>query len=122
MVIEESITESELLSRYQAGIRRFSGLDVVGDGSNALEGAVLDGIELIDCCFVVSFRGASLRRATLYANVKTCDFTDADLTGSNFRNSALCSTTFQGAKMEGADFTGAFNHGHDLAPGEVPHW
>jgi uncharacterized protein YjbI with pentapeptide repeats len=122
MVVEESITESELLSRYQAGVRRFSNLDVISDGSNALEGAVLDDIELTECFLVVSFRETSLRRASVYANVKTCDFTDADLTSASFRNSALCSTTFKGAKMEGADFAGSFYLGYDLSPGEIPDW
>jgi uncharacterized protein YjbI with pentapeptide repeats len=121
-VIDAEITESELQARYAAGERRFSHLDITADGSKALAGAVLDEIELIDCFVATSFRGASLRRAIVHANVKTCDFTDADLTGADFRGSALCSTTFEGAKMKGADFTGAFNHGYDLSPGEAPDW
>jgi uncharacterized protein YjbI with pentapeptide repeats len=121
-VIDGEITESELLARYTAGDRRFSNLDIVADGSKSLEGAVLDDVELIDCFVATSFRGASLRRAVVHANVKTCDFTETDLTGADFRDSALCSTTFQGAKMDSADFTGAFNHGYDLSPGELPNW
>ena len=120
--MEDRISESDLFTRYQAGDRRFSGLEIVGDGSNVLEGARLDEIELIDCFLTVSLRRASLRQAIVHSNVKTCDFTDTDLTGADFRNAALCSTTFQGAKMDGADFTGAFFHSYDLAPGEVPHW
>ncbi|HWU94368.1 MAG TPA: pentapeptide repeat-containing protein, partial [Sphingomonas sp.] len=66
--------------------------------------------------------GASLRNATVHANVKTCDFSDADLSGADFQGSALCSTTFLGAKMGGADFKDAYNHGYDLGAGEKPDW
>jgi uncharacterized protein YjbI with pentapeptide repeats len=116
------ISESELLRRYQSGQRRFCDLDINSDGSSALVGAQIDGIELIGCFVLASFRGASMQRAIVHSNVKTCDFSNADLSGSDFRNSALCATTFVGANMREADFTGAFFHSHELKKGEVPHW
>lgn len=122
IVVHEEITQSELLLRYASGQRRFTNLDICDDGSDALVGAHLDDIELIYCFVCASFRKASLRNAVIHANVKTCDFTDADLSGSDFRGSALCATTFVGANLEGADFTNAYNHGHDLAAGEKPDW
>jgi len=118
----ETISESELLSRYKAGERRFSRIEVVSDGSNALERSCLDGIELVDCFLSVTFRGSSLRGATVHSNVKTCDFSQADLTDADFRDAALCSTTFAGATMERARFEGAFSHSYDLSAGEVPNW
>ena len=119
---DDAISESELLSRYQAGQRRFAGLEIERDGLGALEGACLDGIELMDCFVVASFRRASLRNAVVHANVKTCDFSEADLTGADFRTAALDATSFLGAKMDGADFTDAHIQGHDLSPGERPDW
>lgn len=120
--IDEDISESELLARYTSGQRRFCDLEILGDGSDPLEGAHLDGIELIDCFLTASLRGASLKGAIIHANVKTCDFTNADLTGADFRGSALCSTTFVGAKMHDADFTDAFVHSYRLKKGELPDW
>ncbi len=117
-----TISESELLTRYKSGERRFSGVDVVSDGSNALERACLDGVELIDCFLSVSFRGASLKGATVHSNAKTCDFSHADLTDADFRDAALCATTFAGAQMDRARFEGSFFHGYDLSAGEVPSW
>jgi uncharacterized protein YjbI with pentapeptide repeats len=122
IVVHEEIPVAELLRRYASGQRHFANLDIFDDGSNALVGAHLDAIELSDCFVVASFRGASLKSAKIHANVKTCDFTDADLSGANFRGSALCSTIFTGAKMDGADFTDAYYHGYDLSAGEKPDW
>jgi uncharacterized protein YjbI with pentapeptide repeats len=122
IVVHEEITQSELLLRYASGQRLFSNLDISDDGSDALVGASLDEIVLIDSFVQASFRDASLKKATVRANVKTCDFTNADLSGADFRGSALCSTTFLGAKMENADFTDAYYHGYDLEAGEKPDW
>jgi uncharacterized protein YjbI with pentapeptide repeats len=120
--VDEEIPESELLRRYSCGQRRFCNLEILSDGSEALEGACLDGIEVIDCFVTASFRGASLKRAVINANVKTCDFSDADLTGADFRTSALCAATFVGANMRDADFTGAYFHSYYLKKGELPDW
>jgi uncharacterized protein YjbI with pentapeptide repeats len=122
IVVHERITSSELRRRYASGQRRFYNLDICDDGSDALVGAHLDEIEIVDCFVMASFRKASLKNAVVHANVKTCDFTNADLSGSDFRNSALCATIFTGANMEGADFTDAYYHGYDLAAGEKPRW
>ncbi|KQZ69031.1 MULTISPECIES: pentapeptide repeat-containing protein [unclassified Sphingopyxis] len=122
IVVHEEITQSELLLRYVSGQRRFHNLDVCDDGSDALVGAHLDNIEIIDCFVVASFRNASLKNAVVHANVKTCDFSGADLSGSDFRGAALCATVFTGANMEGADFTGAFYFSDALGTGEKPDW
>lgn len=122
IVVHEEITQSQLLLRYASGQRRFHNLDICDDGSDALVGAHLDNIEIIDCFVVASFRNASLKNAVVHANVKTCDFSDADLSGSDFRGAALCATIFTGANMEGADFTGAFYFSEALAAGEKPNW
>jgi len=121
-IIHEEITQSELLARYASGQRRFTNLEICDDGSDALIGATLDGIELIECFVIASFRKASLRNAVVHANVKTCDFTDADLSNADFRRSALCATTFVGANMEGADFTDAYYHSYCLTADEKPDW
>jgi len=121
-VIQGQISQLELLQEYASGQRRFNNLDIWDDGSEALAGACLDGIELIDCFVKASFRNSSLKNAVIHSNVKTCDFSDADLSGSDFRRSALCATTFAGAKMDGADFTNAYNHGYELTAGEKPYW
>lgn len=122
IVVHEEISLSELARRYASGQRHFCNLDIYDDGSDALVGANLENIRLIDCFVHGSFRSASLKGAVVHGNVKTCDFTDADLSGSNFRGAALCAAIFAGAKMDGADFTGAYNHGYDLSEGEKPYW
>jgi uncharacterized protein YjbI with pentapeptide repeats len=120
--VDPNLSESELLFRYRSGQRRFANLDITSDGSNALVGAHLEGIELVGCFVSVSFREACLKDAVIHSNVKTCDFSNADLTRADFRTSALCATTFAGANMTDADFTNAFFHGHDLRDGERPDW
>lgn len=120
--VAHQISESELLLKYASGQRRFCELDIMSDGSNALVGADLTSIELIGCSVAVSFREACLRDAVIHSNVKTCDFSNADLTRSDFRTSALCATTFVGAKKTDADFTDAYFHGHSLQKGELPDW
>ena len=120
--VARQISESELLLKYASGQRRFCDLDITSDGSDALVGADLAGIELIGCLVSVSFREACLGDAVIHSNVKTCDFSNADLTRSDFRTSALCATTFVGANMTDADFTDAYFHGHSLQKGELPDW
>jgi uncharacterized protein YjbI with pentapeptide repeats len=120
--VERNISESELLLRYTSGQRRFCDLDITSDGSNSLVGANLEGIELVGCFVSVSFREACLKDAVIHSNVKTCDFSNADLTRANFRTSALCAATFVGADMSDSDFTDAYFHGHVLKKGEQPDW
>ena len=112
--IDGRMTERELLEKYLSGQRRFSGIDIVSDGSNAFVRSCLDEIELIDCFLCASFREVSLRGAIIHSNVKTCDFTGADLTGADFRDSALDGTTFKTAKLDGANFNGAHVQGYAL--------
>lgn len=120
--VDGNISESELLRRYTSGQRRFCDLAITSDGSNALVGANLKYIELVGCLVSVSFREACLKDAVIHSNVKTCDFSSADLTRADFRTSALCAATFVGANMSDADFTDAYFHGHSLRKGELPDW
>ena len=67
-------------------------------GSN-LQGAVFNNSKLNNA----SLSGADLTDALAYAT----DFTDADLSDVNFTNALLMESIFEGAKIEGADFTDA---------------
>ncbi len=113
-LIEEqtSISSNELLARYVAGERDFRGVDIDDQpGDTPLAGRCLDGADFSGAWLVVDFSRASLRGALfIEANVKTCTFDGADLTGTDFSRAALCAATFLGARLEGAIFQGAFHH------------
>lgn len=115
---------AELILRYQAGDRRFGGLDIddVEDPASFRD-AVLDGADFTGCFIVADFTRASLRGAKFVeANVKTCRFDAADLRGCDFSGAALESTSFEAARLDGAEFAGAGNHSHVMKPGELPDW
>jgi uncharacterized protein YjbI with pentapeptide repeats len=113
----------ELLDRYRAGERDFSGAELDQDAGNDLSGVCLDGADLSRSYVVASFQRASLRGARFReANVKTCDFRGADLRDADFSGAALCSTRFDGARLDGARFFGASCHGLVLREGERPDW
>src|SRR4026207_2140136 len=104
-------TFKELITRYTAGERDFSGVELDEDPENDLSGVCLDGINLSRSFLVASFRKASLRGAIFRdANVKTCDFSGADLTGADFRGATLDGTTFVGAFIDGVQISGASYH------------
>jgi len=115
MAESEIVTTVEILRRYAAGERDFSGLEIEDAGESApLRGAILDDAD---------FSKASLRGARFVdANVKTCSFTGANLSNADFRGAALCSTTFQGTHMDGARFKGAYFHSYELDHAEKPDW
>lgn len=118
------MSSEQILRRYEAGERDFSGLEIEDEPEvTPLRGAVLDGA-LFNRAFIVAvFSGASLRGAQFVeANVKTCVYDGADLTDADFTNAALCATTFQRARMDGAKFDGANFHSYTLGAGERPHW
>ena len=102
----EVVTSEEILRRYLSGERDFSGLETEDPpGVTPFRGAVLDGADFRGAFVVADFRGASLRGALFReANVKTCSYGDADLTGADFTGAALCSSTFRGARMDDARF------------------
>lgn len=122
MHVEDSITSAELLRRYADGVRKFRNLDISDRDETPLIGADLRGIVIEDCFVQCDFTGADLRGAHIHANVKTCIFANANLRDADFGGSALCSTTFVGAKMEGANFENAYCHGIDFAAGYLPEW
>lgn len=122
MHAEDSITSAELLARYARGVREFRNLEVSDADETPLVDADLRGIVIEDCFVTCDFTGADLRGAQVHANVKTCIFANADLRDADFAGSALCSTTFIGAKMEGANFEDAYCHGIDFAAGYLPEW
>jgi len=73
--------------------------------------------------FAIFFSGANFTRANLNSvrahgdgtMFENCDFTDADLRGTDFENVSAIGATFRNAKLEGAIFTGA-----KLSPGALP--
>lgn len=119
-------TPAEILARYQAGERNFRELEITEPANatdpNSFRGAILDDADFTGAFIVADFTGASLRRAKLCANVKTCCFDKADLRDADFTDAALEATSFRGARLEGADFTGAGVYSHRMAPGERPDW
>jgi uncharacterized protein YjbI with pentapeptide repeats len=114
----------EILRRYASGEREFRQLDIEdSDDGASFRGARLDDADFSGSFLVADFTGTSLRNSCWSnANVKTCIFRDADLSGANFSGAALDATVFQGAKMAGANFTGAYVQGSELQPGEMPDW
>lgn len=118
---DESIPSREIMRRYRAGQRDFRGLDIADVGERAFRGATLDGANLAMAFIVADFTGASLRDTSFVdANVKTCVFDGADLSGADFRRAALCATTWVGTALSSAVFDGASRHGHEFGPGEKP--
>ena len=124
MRASETVTSDEILRRYLAGERDFSGLEIEDSAdSAAFRGAVLDEADFSHSFIVADFQGASLRHARFTrANVKTCSYAEADLTNADFSGAILCSTTFLCALMRGAMFERAHFHSRELLSGEVPDW
>ena len=70
----------ELLDRYDRGERDFTGAELDADSDSDLTGVCLDDVDFSHAFLVANFRGASLRGVCFFqANVKTCDFREADL-------------------------------------------
>jgi uncharacterized protein YjbI with pentapeptide repeats len=108
----------------------FSGLDVAVAELPSFAGAKMAGAHLSGKFDRVSFRGADLRQSffgakdprseeliTARVELKTCDFTDANLSGADLSHNAAQYAKFVGADLRGAnlahanlmeaDFTGA---------------
>jgi Pentapeptide repeats (8 copies) len=128
-VLERGVmTAEELLERYAAGERDFSGIQLDG---GELTSSNLSGINLSDADLSeqylkeVNLVGANLRnvgfgRACLTkANLRNCDLTGADLTFANLAradltNVCLIDAHLSGADLVEADLTGANLTGADL--------
>ena len=82
MAESEIVMSEEVLRRYLAGERDFSGLEIEDAAKSApLRGAILDDADFSRAFIVADFSKASLRGARFVeANVKTCSFTDAKST------------------------------------------
>ncbi|MBW4523429.1 MAG: pentapeptide repeat-containing protein [Scytolyngbya sp. HA4215-MV1] len=95
------IAAEELLRRYGAGERNFSGATVEGDLSYAdLSGIDLSHARLSDCYMAhVNLSGANLRNASL---IEVC-LNAANLAGADLRGCRLGRTSFSGADLTDAD-------------------
>ena len=124
MIVDERTRyATEILERYAAGERDFTGLDITDGGQRppSFRGAVLDGADFSRSFVEGDFTGASLRGARFVgANVKTCIFDGADLHGADFRGASLEATSWQGCALDGVDFEGGGMYSHVLAKGERP--
>lgn len=105
--------KNDLLEAYRKGQRYFEYLDleeVSFDNEN------LEGITFENCSLYVSFRNANLRNATfLNGGIKTCDFTEADLTNARFEMLTIESAEFAFAKMEGVQLKDLFAYSQEVS-------
>jgi uncharacterized protein YjbI with pentapeptide repeats len=113
--------ESEIVARYQAGERDFSGIDLrrADLGAVDLRGAsliranvsranliraILGGVDLMGA----RLAGADLREADLSdANLCSADLGEANLSGADLRRADLNGADLRGAKLNGALLSGA---------------
>lgn len=111
----------ELLQRYQKGEPVFNGSRIVTDDHKVLSGCKLDDLVLRNAYVKLSFQGASLRGADFWdAELKGSDYSQADLRGAQFHGSVLGFTSFQDARLEGAQFNEACYHLRMLKTDEFP--
>ena len=127
-----SISREELVRRYAAGERNFSGYKLDGD----LSGLDLSGIDLsntrLDSYYFerIILRGANLQNARLADVCLVCaDLTNADLkgakllqvqlTGANLTNADLRGVEFIETDLRRANLTGANLAGADLRRGNT---
>lgn len=119
--IRPARSAEELLERYQAGERVFNGSRIEADESGILSGCTLDGLILRNAYVKLSFQRASLRSADFWdSELKGSDFSYADLRGAKFVGSVLSDTSFKDARLEGAEFNNACYQMRMLKSGEFP--
>ncbi|EAZ92661.1 pentapeptide repeat-containing protein [Crocosphaera chwakensis] len=89
------ITKEELLARYAAGERDFSGLDFSG---------IIFGRCVLNSC---NFRGANFSGANFsnWTHIMYCDFRDTIFRGANLSYCSFSGSNFSGADMREVDFT-----------------
>ena len=115
-----STSVSTIMTRYAAGERSFVALGL-DEETLDFSNATLAGADFPGSFIFATFRGADLSGAVFArANVKTCDFTNADLRGASFVEAAICGAVFVGANLKDATFDGADWYGYTFAPGEKP--
>ena len=110
----QRITVKTLLSRYAAGVRNFTEIEIVGFGIEPMNlgGAYLGGAD---------FRGSKWDPDTLFnkvnlsgANLSGVDFSMASFSDANFRNSNLSNCCFLRSGLDGVDLRQANLSGADL--------
>jgi uncharacterized protein YjbI with pentapeptide repeats len=132
----EVMTAEELLERYAAGERDFSGIRVSAEEYDTIfEGRDLSGINLCGSTLSGNWSGVNLSKARLrgitgdgwdlrqgnlsQANLSGTDFIQCDLTGCNFTEAILVGTVFRQAVIDEANFTGANLRGADLSEADL---
>jgi uncharacterized protein YjbI with pentapeptide repeats len=126
----QRITVEELLNRYTAGERDFSGIYIRDSREGLMRGIDLSGINLENSSLSVDFSGAILKKANFRYTVwgdhcswENADFSGSDFTGinnivecvfvrCNFSNTIwdqadLWQSTFQDCDLTGANFKNA---------------
>jgi uncharacterized protein YjbI with pentapeptide repeats len=108
------ITREELLVRYKAGERNFSGLDFSGLDLSGIRGEELlsqrsnpgfsENYPLHHCIF----RGSNFSYVNFsnWTSINFCDFRNAILYGANFSPSSFSGANFSDADMRGVTFLG----------------
>ena len=93
-------TAEEILTRYRSGERDFQRTDLPEGSSFA--GSILVGSNFRHrWLFGTEFEKDDLRNVCFdESNVKCCDFRGADLRGASIRESAVCGSNFEGAKVD----------------------
>ena len=121
------MTLQELLTRYETGLRDFSGSKIINSKDSPVEGLVLDGTDFknsdLSGVYVngatfkgADFSGSKLNQTTFFsvdltgANLTSADMTKAYFAHVNFRlarftGSILQESVFQNCDLEDADFT-----------------
>ncbi|MDV3002675.1 MAG: Serine/threonine-protein kinase B (plasmid) [Chroococcopsis gigantea SAG 12.99] len=126
----------ELLKKYAAGERDFTGVDLSSADLRNIDLCEVDftranfshadlrgaSITILSTLYCVNFIGADLREAYIAADLRNADFTDADLRGAGLHGDA-CGADFTRTNFTGADFTafpeGARLHDTIMPDGEV---
>jgi uncharacterized protein YjbI with pentapeptide repeats len=122
------MTAEELLERYAAGERDFSGVDLSGvnlmevdlTGIN-LEGATLRRTKFSwSCLNRAIFRNADLENADfMLASLKECDFRGANLRSCNIIDTQLIRANFEGAIIDDATNIGGYTYKTVMPWGEI---
>lgn len=130
------MTAEELLQRYAAGERNFSGIRVSAEEYDTIfDGRDLSGINLCGGTLSGNWSGVNLSKARLrgvtgdgwdlrqgnlsQANLSGTDFIQCDLTGCNFTEAILFGTAFRQVVVDEANFTGAWLRGADLSEADL---
>lgn len=105
-------TAKEIIEAYNNGQRYFPDIEMEDEN---FDGQNLEGIIFERCFLYSSFQKANLKNSKfINGNIKTCDFTEADLTNAHFENVLVECVVLSGAKTEGIYFDNNWYYGHNL--------